>query len=33
MEKLPFDDETFDSVVIAGSLSYGKASIVDKENK
>ena len=29
--KLPFDDETFDSVVIAGSLSYGKASIVDKE--
>jgi len=31
MENLPFDDETFDAVVIAGSLSYGKASIVDKE--
>lgn len=31
MGNLPFDDETFDSVVIAGSLSYGKASIVDKE--
>lgn len=31
MEKLPYENNRFDAVVIAGSLSYGDANIVDKE--
>ncbi len=31
MENLPFDNEHFHAVVIAGSLSYGESNIVDKE--
>jgi ubiquinone/menaquinone biosynthesis C-methylase UbiE len=31
MEALPFDAESFDTVVCAGSLSYGDADLVDRE--
>ena len=31
MENLPFDDNSFDVVASAGSLSYGSKNIVDKE--
>tara|TARA_B100000519_G_C14196994_1_gene415988 strand:+ start:228 stop:983 length:756 start_codon:yes stop_codon:yes gene_type:complete len=31
MESIPFDDNTFDVISIAGSLSYGRSELVDKE--
>lgn len=31
MESLPYENNRFDAVVIAGSLSYGDGNIVDKE--
>jgi len=31
IEKLPFDNESFDVVTCAGSLSYGDAKLVDSE--
>jgi ubiquinone/menaquinone biosynthesis C-methylase UbiE len=33
MESLPFDDNSFDVVVCAGSLSYGEPTLVDAEIK